>query len=289
VTFSLVHRTYRLSAVLRTIVLFALASVVSCGRESGSASTREADEPVLVFAASDLRDALAELARRYRTDGGDSIVLVFGSTGDLVTQIINGAPADIFFAANAKAIDDLAERGRVIDSTRAIYAIGRLAVVASCAPALRDSMPSACPTITLPELANPQIRKVAIADPAHAPYGLAARQALERSNLWTRVQPRIVMGANISQAEQFVATGNADAGLISLSLLKRTPGRVYTLVDSALHDPLRQTVAVMSSSRRVNAAVRFLSFMSTELARSIMLNYGLNPPTADSTGVPMQR
>lgn len=106
-----------------------LVGAMACageGKNDGPASA--ASGPVLVYAASDLRDALADLARHYRAGGGDSLVLVFGSTGELTTQIMNGAPADIFFAANAKAIDDLAGKGLVIDSTRAVYAIGRLAV-----------------------------------------------------------------------------------------------------------------------------------------------------------------
>ncbi len=261
--------------------LIMLVSASACTRDArDQGAATHTGEPVLVFAASDLRDALADLAQRYRAGGGDSLVLVFGSTGELTTQIMNGAPADVFFAANAKAIDDLAGKGLVIDSTRSVYAIGRLVVIARCAAALYDSLASACPKLTLQDLAAARVQTVAIADPSHAPYGLAAKQALERADLWSRVHPKIVMGANISQAEQFVATGNADAGVIALSLVLRTPGRAYTLVDSALHDPLRQTVAVIANSARRDAAVRFLNFLDTGEATAIMQQYGFTVPTA---------
>jgi molybdate transport system substrate-binding protein len=263
-------------------VLVVQSIATACTRDGAADEARAtAKGPVLVYSASDLRDALAELAQLYRTNGGDSLVLVFGSTGDLTTQILNGAPADLFFAANAKAIDDLSAKGRVVDSTRSVYALGRLAVLARCASRVRDSLPSACPRISLDDLSKPDIKLVAIADPSYAPYGLAARQALERSNLWSLVKPKIVMGANVSQAEQFVRTGNADAGVISLALLLRTPGQPYTLVDASLHDPLLQTVAVISGSAHANQAMRFLRFMETDAAMATMQRYGFTVPQRD--------
>ena len=275
----------RRSSLRQLHLVIAAVLCIACGADDrGDGTTQAGGGPVLVFAASDLRDALTDLARTHRASGGDSLVLVFGSTGDLATQIRNGAPADIFFAANAKAIDDLAARGQVIDSTRAVYAIGRLAVIARCASTAstastaRDAAPASCRSLSLTDLAGATIRTVAIADPSHAPYGLAARQALERSGLWARVQPKVVMGANISQAEQFVATGNADAGVVALSLALRTPGRAYTLVDSALHDPLRQTVAVVAGSARPDAAVRFLTFTRSDTGTAIMRRYGFTTP-----------
>ena len=228
--------------------------------------------PLLVYAASDLRYALADAARHYRAAGGDSVVLVFGSTGNLTTQIENGAPADLFFAANAEAIDTLAAHHLVVDGTRAVYAVGRLALVARCA------VPDPCPTPALADLAAPAVKVVSIADPSHAPYGRAARQALERAGLWPRVQPKLVLGANITQAYEFVQTGNADAGLVALSLVLHTPGRSYTLVDSALYDPLRQTVAVPTTSPRAAAAVRFLRWVRSGAGQATMRGYGFEGP-----------
>ena len=253
----------------RRATLACAALLTACGRPKPA-------EPLLVFAASDLRYALADVAARYRASGGDSAVLVFGSTGDLATQIANGAPADVFFAANAEAVDDLARRRLLVDGTRAVYAIGKLALVARCS----DPVPNAprCPTLALADLATPAVKVVAIADPAHAPYGKAARQALERAGLLERVRPKLVLGANITQAYQFVETGNADAGLVAVSLALRTPGRAYALVDSTLYDPLRQTVAVPSSSAHQAAAVRFLRYVRGADGQSAMRRYGFAPP-----------
>lgn len=245
-------------------------------------------EPLLVFAASDLRDALSEVARDYREAGGDSAVLVFGSTGDLATQIANGAPADLFFAANAEAVDALAERGSIVDSTREVYAIGRLAVIARCTSAdtsrdratgaASDGPSGVCPRLSLTDLLSDSLRTIAIADPAHAPYGRAAQQALEAAGVWEGVKSKLILGANISQAEIFVTSGNADAGIVALSLLKRGVQRVYTPVDSSLHAPLMQTVAIVSRSTRQSAARAFVTYMQSAVGRAVMDRYGFSPP-----------
>lgn len=282
----------------RLACLVLATALVACARP-------ERDRPpLLVFAASDLRDALTEIAAAHRAAGGDSAVLVFGSTGDLATQIANGAPADLFFAANAEAIDMLAARAGIVDSTRQLYAVGRLAVIARCtradtgrtsAEALGRGVGSeapgsssrtstgetpACPSIELTDLAADRVRTVAIADPSHAPYGRAAQQALERAGLWESVGPKLVLGANISQAELFVTTGNADAGIVAVSLLHRGTRRPYTPVESSLHDPLLQTVAVVARSPRPNAARTLIAYLQSPAGRSVMERYGFAPPPA---------
>ncbi len=279
------------SVVGRTIqrmafVVFA-AGIACTTREQtaaadGTGATQRASAAataVTIFAAADLRFALADVAARYREQGGDSLILVFGSTGDLTTQIINGAPADLFFAANAAAIDSLARRAMIVDSTRRVYALGRLALIARC-PATRmaaHTTETPCPPpARLEDVTAPGIRSIAIADPAHAPYGLAARQVLERAGLWTTVASRIVLGANVAQAYQFVSTGNADVGLVALSLVARDTVLGHTLVNASLHDPLRQTVAVLSASPHQAAALRFLEFLTTPVAREAMHGFGFN-------------
>jgi len=267
------HSAMPLTALSRLTRLL-VASFV--GLATGCTTRERPAAPLLViFAAADLRDALGDLARAYRAAGGDSVTLVFGSTGDLATQIVNGAPADLFFAANAAAIDDLAAKQLVVDSTRRVYAIGRLAVVTRCDSA--DAR-ARCTPLSLADLAHPTVKTIAIADPAHAPYGMAAKQALERAHLWTSVQGKLVLGANIAQADQFVTTGNADAGIIALSLALRAPGRPYVLVDSALHDALRQTVAVLSASPHRASAMAMLQYVTGAPARVVMTRYGFAMP-----------
>ncbi len=269
----------RLSASLCFALLLATTALGCTRRDQPNPA------PLLVFAASDLRDALREVTQTFRAAGGDSVTLVFGSTGDLATQIANGAPADLFFAANARAIDDLAGKQLIVDSTRRVYAIGRLAVVARCDSAA-TRVAVHCPTLALTDLTHPTVKSIAIADPAHAPYGMAAKQALERATLWDAVRTKLVLGANIAQADQFVTTGNADAGIIALSLVLRTAGRPYVLVDSALHDPLRQTVAVLSASTHRARGVALLRYLASTPARAVMTRYGFTAPddrASDST------
>lgn len=253
----------------RRVARFTLCAAVVALVCASCTSESAADGPLVVFAASDLRDALRDVADTYRAAGGDSAVLVFGSTGDLRVQITNGAPADLFFAANADAIDSLAAHDRIIASTRTVYAIGRVALIARC-----PTHVTPCPTLRFADLADAAVKSVAIAEPSHAPYGLAAKQALERAGLWSRVEPKLVRGANVSQAEQFVSTGNADAGLVALSLVLRTPGRVYTLVDSSLHAPLLQTVAVIRGSAHREAATRFLAYLASDAGQATMKRFG---------------
>ncbi|BAH39926.1 MAG TPA: molybdate ABC transporter substrate-binding protein [Gemmatimonas aurantiaca] len=262
--------------IMQRMIIAGLVALTACTPRDQAAAAGTGT-PLTVFAAADLRFALADVARLYREQGGDSLVLVFGSTGDLTTQIINGAPADVFFAANAEAIDSLAVRTMIVDSTRRVYAIGRLALIARCPTVQRVSQTSSAPCpapARLEEVAAASVQSIAIADPAHAPYGRAARQTLERAGLWPAVEKRIVLGANVSQAYQFVSTGNADVGLVALSLVARDSVLGHTLVDASLHDPLRQTLAVLTASTHQASAAKFLAFLNTPAAKNAMHGFG---------------
>ena len=261
--------------MLRRAVPILLSLLAACGDARGRPS-----EPLLVFAASDLRDALTEVAALHRRTGGDSAVLVFGSSGDLRAQIAAGAPADLFFSADARYVDELEAAGRIVPRTRQVYAIGRLAVAWPRGTGDGDST-----VLRLETLAEPGVRTVAMANPAHAPYGRAARQALERAGLWARVEPKLVLGATVSHAEQMVRTGNADAGLVALSLVRRGTGLPYTLVDSLLHDPLRQTVAIVATTARDAGARAFLRTLSNAEGRAIMRRFGFGEAAPDSVTV----
>jgi len=128
------------------------------------------------------------------------------------------------------------------------------------------------------DLSRAEVRRIAIANPDHAPYGRAARDALMRAGLWSSLQPRLVLGENISQTFQFVATGNADAGIVALSLAIGTPGTHYTIIDQALHDPIAQSAGVLARTRQPMAARDFLAFVNGPLGRPIMKKYGFTLP-----------
>jgi molybdate transport system substrate-binding protein len=246
---------------------------------------------MVVYAASSMQPALQDIAQEYRSAVGDSMVFVYGSSTDLSEQIANGAPADVLLAADEQSIQRLVDRQLLIDSTRVTYAMGRLALVARCDAQSRASDSSfTCPAFSLTDLARPDIRFVAIANPAYAPYGVAARQALERAGLWASVESKLVMGANIAQAEQYVTSGNADAGIVALSLVMgqpqdSSPGtKAYTIIDAALHEPLRHVGALVSGSRHVDAGTRLLNFLRTAEGQRILARYGFAAPDSLATG-----
>jgi len=221
-----------------------------------------------VAAAADLRLALEELARLFERAHGVQVVPVFGSSGMLAQQIQQGAPFDIFLSADEQFVTQLVRRGHVrADSVRA-YATGRLAVV------VRRGLGITTPV--LEDLVRPAVRRVAMANPEHVPYGRAARQALERSGLWSQVQPRLVLGENISQALQFVQTENADAGLVAVSLLTGS-SLPWTLVDQRLHTPLRQVGGILHGARGPRAG-EFLEFILSGQGQAVLARYGFEPP-----------
>lgn len=250
-----------------------LGLLCACGAPPEKDSEAEGvTEPILVLAAADLQYALPEVARLYTAETSDSVTFVFGSTGNLTSQIENGAPADVFFAANERFVNRLAQGGHLLDGTQRIYAIGRIVLVAA------DS--TRVPVESLTDLLRPEIRHIAIANPEHAPYGLAAREAMQAVGAWDRVQTRLVFGENISQTFQFVRTGNADVGVVALSVALGVPGTKYVLIPDSLHAPLRQAAAVMLRSKSPVQARAFLDFVSGPRGRPVMQRYGFVTPAS---------
>ena len=233
---------------------------------------------LIIFAAADVGPAFREVIPQFEQAAHAKIVLVPGSTGVLAQQIRNGAPADLFFAANESAIDDLmhgdglTQDPLVLPASRAIYARGRLVLLTlqSSSLRLRD----------VKDLANASVRRIAIANPAHAPYGLAAQQALQSAGLWAAVQPRLVYGENVQQAVQFVQSGSADAGVVARSLAE-SPGLSWQLVDQALHQPLNQTAVVVARSQHPRLALSFISFVQGPGGRGVMKRFGFLIPGED--------
>jgi molybdate transport system substrate-binding protein len=222
-----------------------------------------------VFAAADLAFAFRELAPRFEQATGAKVTLVLGSTGNLAKQIEHGAPADVFFAANQTFVDDLLAKGALIAETRALYAQGRIVLATARA---------AGPKLTaLPQLLEPRVRRVAIAKPAHAPYGRAAEEALRAAGLWDAVKPKLVYGENIRHALQFVESGAAEAGLVALSVAN-VPAIAYVPVDPGLHGRLDQAVAVVRRSARPELGLAFIQFVNGPEGRPVMREYGFLLP-----------
>lgn len=246
-------------------LLVATFAVAGC---RGGDAAQESEAPLLVLAASDLTIAFTELEPAYETATGTEVTTVFGSSGNLAAQIRNGAPADVFISANEFFVDDLVSAGRIDPATRVEVAVGRLALVVPPRRAVPDDLGA---------LTDAAYRVVAIANPEHAPYGVAARSALRTTGVWSTLGDRLVMGENVVQAYQYVRTGNADAGLVALGLL-RPPDLPYRLVDPSLHDPIVQVGGVVRASRHASRAADFLAWVTGPDGRTILQRYGFEPP-----------
>ena len=224
--------------------------------------------PLTVFAASDLGPAFKQIVPQFERNTRIAVTLVLGSTGTLTQQIRNGAPADVFFAANESFIQQLTAENLTLRNTHVLYARGRIAAVT-----LKSS---GIPIDNLTHLADPRVKRIAIANPQHAPYGLAARQALEAAGLWDTVEPKLVFGENVQQAVQFVRSGSAEAGLVARSV-SDTPDLRWALVDDRLHAPLNQVAVVVARTKHADASKSFLDFVNGQ-GRAVMRRFGFQLP-----------
>lgn len=249
-----------------------LALALACGSPGRVARASEAP---LIAAASDLQFALAELADAFTRRTGQAVKLAFGSSGNFARQIRQGAPFEVFLSADEKYVRDLAREGLLRDEG-ALYAIGRIVLfVPRGSPLTADG--------TLADLRaalrDGRLRKFAIANPEHAPYGRRAEEALRHAGLWDAIRPRLVLGENVSQAAQFATSGSADGGIIaySLALSPRVSALgSYSLIPEQWHEPLRQRMALVRKAGP--AAVRFYEFAQSPAARAILRKYGFVLP-----------
>jgi len=225
---------------------------------SVTALAAPASAQLSVAAAADLQAVLPDIGARFQRTSGHALRITFGSSGQFVSQIQNGAPFDLFLSADESFVRRLVASGHADGTTVAPYALGRLALWTRTDRKLDL-------TQGLAVLGSPAVRRIAIANPEHAPYGRAAVDALRRAGLYEQVRPRLVLGENVSQAAQFAQTGNADAGIIALSLTlapaMRTTGTAVELPQDTFA-PITQTGVVLRASRQRDAARRFLQFLS---------------------------
>ena len=222
------------------------------------------DGSVRAAVAANFTAAAREVAAAFEDATGHGALLSFGSTGQLYAQILQGAPFDVFLAAD-EARPELAEReGLAVPGSRRTYAVGRLVLFSAEAGRVRG--PDA--------LRDPGLRRVALANPALAPYGRAALEAATALGVEDAVRDRQVIGANVSQAHQFVRTGNAELGFLALSQVARSTDGSRWLVPEHLHAPIRQQAVLLEAGRDNPAAARFLDFLGSETAREILRRHG---------------
>lgn len=248
----------------------AALTIAGCGGDDQQTSQR----PLLVAAASDLRPAFTELGRQYEQQTGQRVTFTFGASGQLAKQLANGAPYALFASASIDYVDEVLGAGIGDRASRAIYAYGSLVVW------------SPDRATTLSELAGPNVRTVAIADPEHAPYGKAAVQALRSAGLYAAVKPKLVYGDNVAATQQLAASGNADAAIIARSLAQSSDGHL-TPIDEALHRPIAQGLLVTGRGAAGAQARRFVALLESRAGQDVLRRDGfLLPGDAKGTTPP---
>ena len=226
-------------------------------------------EPLSVAAASDLSFAFGEIGTLFERRTGKPVVFSFGSSGLLARQIAEGAPFDLYAAANVAFVDDVVNKGACDGGTRARYARGRLALWS-----LRDQPLPA----DLRELGGSRYRRIALANPEHAPYGRAAEQALRSLGSWTALDAKLVYAENVRQALQFAESGNADVAFVALSLALVTKGGRYHVIGANLHEPIDQALVICGRGPKRDSARLFAELVVSSEGRAIMRRYGFVLP-----------
>ncbi len=232
-----------------------------------------AQETLTVAAAADLQPVMTEIAARFEKQSGAEVKLSFGSSGNFFAQIQNGAPYDLFFSADLEYPTKLEAAGLIEPGSLYRYATGKIALWAPQGSAIDVRK-------GLSLLTSDAVKTVAIANPSHAPYGRAAEAALKSAGLWDRVSSKLVLGENIAQTAQFVQSGNADLGIVALSLVlapaMKNQGK-YFVVPQNLYPPLHQAAVIVKNSQRKNLARSFLQFMKSNEITSLFRQYGFSP------------
>jgi molybdate transport system substrate-binding protein len=228
-------------------------------------------EPLKVAAASDLARAFPEVGAEFEKRTGQKITFTFGSSGLLSKQVIEGAPFDVFAAANISYVDETIKTGACQADTKAQYARGHIGMW------MRKESTVAAPK-TLADLADPRFVRIAIANPAHAPYGKAAQQALEKAGIWEQIKPRLVYGENIQQTLQFAQSGNVEVSIVGLALAT-VAGGTFVEIDQSMHAPLDQALVVCSRDpKRALMARKFAAFVTEPAGHAIMRKFGFLLP-----------
>ena len=249
---------------MRTLLAFIVLAV----------SQASAADTIRIAAASDLQFALKDVAARFEKETGNRVQITFGSSGNFFAQIQNGAPFDLFFSADVDYPRKLEAAGLTEPGTLYEYAAGKIVLWtrSDSSVDLKDGLRS---------VLDARVRRIAIANPEHAPYGRAALAALQHENLYEQVKEKLVLGENISQAAQFADSGNADVGVIAFSLAlapaMKDRGR-YVEVPASFYPPLRQACVVLKNSPRKSLAQAFASFLGRPEIAELMHSYGFSRP-----------
>lgn len=236
----------------------------------------QSDTPIIA-AASNLKFALDEVLDQFQRETGHRLRVVYGSSGNFFSQLMQGAPFHLFMSADEQFVHKLVQAGRTHDEGQ-VYAHGRIGIMVPRGgrirpdPELRDLTAA---------LRDGRLRRFAIANPVHAPYGMLARQALQTANIWEAIQPHLVFGENVSQAAQFATSGATDGGIIakSLALAPTVADRGdFALIPESWHQPLAQRMVLLRNPPP--AAKAFFAYLSSPAARAVLARHGFITPAS---------
>jgi molybdate transport system substrate-binding protein len=261
---------------LRSALAVAVAAMTLLTACQATSAPTVGPTTITVAAASDLRFALDEVIDTYRSRQADvDVVPTYGSSGNFYAQIENGAPFDIYFSADIDYPRRLESAGLAEAESTRLYTVGRIVVW------VRNASPIDVEGLGMGALTDPDVRTISIANPEHAPYGRAAVAAMRTYGIYDVVEPRLVLGENVSQAAQFVESGAADIGIIAYSLALAptiaSEGR-FSLIPDDLHPAIEQGVVVLDRAADPTAAARFLDFVLGPDGRAILERYGFVVP-----------
>jgi molybdate transport system substrate-binding protein len=256
-----VKAKWALPCHLQTPGLALLGAILALG--AAPAPALAADAQVVV--AANFTGPAKEIAAAFKAATGNTAVLTFGSSGQIYTQMAHGAPYEVFLSADADRPKKAEQDGLGVPSTRFTYAIGRL-VLYSASPGQVDANGAV--------LKTGRFNKLSIADPAAAPYGLAAIQAMRKMGVYDALKPKIVQGSSIAQAYQFVQTGAAELGFVARSQVINQPGGSRWLVPAAMHAPIDQQAILLHTGEKNPAAKAFMTFLKSPAAIAIIKRYG---------------
>ena len=255
-------------ALAAFLVLTLSAGCISRSSENGSSAGD--DTVITVAAASDLITAFEEIGEQFNEETVFEVEFTFGSSGLLAQQVEAGAPIDVFVSANEQYVDELDEQGLLIEDSVRAYALGRIVLWS-----LEEEIGS---QLDVASLDSPEIDRIAIGNPDHAPYGVAGREALQSAGIWDDVQDQLVLGSNIRETMQYAETGNVDVAIVALSLALATDEGHWTLIPADEHEPIVQTLGIVSSTEHEDAARAFVELVISDEGRAILEEYGFEFP-----------
>ena len=249
---------------MKTLALLSLAAIFY-GCTGGGETT------ITAAVAANVAGAFEEIGNRFQERSEVRVSFNVASSGQLAHQIVNGAPVDFFASANVGYVEEVEREGLVRAGTKAVYAEGRLTL---WIPRGRE-----LDVQGVADLAMPQVERIGMANPEHAPYGVAAREALVRAGVWEQVQPKTVIGENANQTMHYGTSGNVDVAIVplSLSLEEAERGR-YVRVSEGLYTPIRQAMAVIEGSANEEEAMEFWEFVKGPVGRGVLKEFGYDVP-----------